>query len=187
MLQQVSQADGNIRNDTPIKSRARLQQATTVPQAIRHQTPNTFINVFIFGMPQCSLRSNLMWVFWKRYNFEQVKKKRFWTKAWGCSITLFLRTTVYIWKWCKSEVICFLLMIKFKNLNNFLNNIRRKKFHTPPPLPLDTFSLPPLWSLKKFYTPPPPRILCPTLIDTLWPLPYIHFIYIVTCVITVTL
>ena len=46
MLRQVSQVDGNIQNNTSIKSQAAVPQAITVPQATRHQTPNTFINVF---------------------------------------------------------------------------------------------------------------------------------------------
>ena len=48
MLGQVSRVDSNIQNNTSIKSQETVPQV--VPQVTRHQTPNTFINVFVFQM-----------------------------------------------------------------------------------------------------------------------------------------
>ena len=53
MLGQFSQVDSNIQNNTSIKSQK------TVPQVTRHQTPNTFINVFIFQMSQYGVKKQL--------------------------------------------------------------------------------------------------------------------------------
>ena len=50
MLGQVSRVDSNIQNNTSLNSQETVPQATAVPQVTRHQTPNTFINVFIFQM-----------------------------------------------------------------------------------------------------------------------------------------
>ena len=65
ILGQVSQVDSIIRNNTSIKSQASIPQTTSVSQATRHQTPNTFINVFVFEMPQHGVNNNAMWMFLK--------------------------------------------------------------------------------------------------------------------------
>ena len=59
LLGQISQVDGNIQNNTSIKSQA------TVPQTTRHQTTKTFINALIFQMPQYSVKKNAVRVFLK--------------------------------------------------------------------------------------------------------------------------
>ena len=59
LLGQISQVDGNIQNNTSIKSQA------TVPQTTRHQTTKTFIDALIFQMPQYSVKKNAVWVFLK--------------------------------------------------------------------------------------------------------------------------
>ena len=59
MLGQVSQVGSNIQNNTSIKSQETVPQATTVPQVTRHQTPNTFIIVFVFQMSQYGIKKQL--------------------------------------------------------------------------------------------------------------------------------
>ena len=90
MLGQVSQVDGNIQNNTSIKSQATVPQASTVPQSTKHQTPNTLINVFIFQMPQYSVKNNSMWVLWKVLQYLRKSRKKIKAKTRGHLITLFL-------------------------------------------------------------------------------------------------
>ena len=65
MLEQVSQVDGNIQNNASTKSQVIL------PQASRHQTPNTFINILDFQMPQYGAKINSMWVFLKVLQLQE--------------------------------------------------------------------------------------------------------------------
>ena len=67
MLRQVGQVVGNNQNNTWVKSQATV--ITIVIQATRQQTPNTSINVFVFQMPQYSVKKQLKWMFLKVLQF----------------------------------------------------------------------------------------------------------------------
>ena len=91
MLGQFSQVDSNIQNNTSIKSQK------TVPQVTRHQTPNTFINVFIFQMSQYGIKKRLnVSVFESTKTLNKSSQKDFRKNEKPFDNTLFINNRVHM-------------------------------------------------------------------------------------------